>query len=419
MHLRLAALLTAALVLVGVWTPAFAATRSVASAPARSGFVPVNPTRVLDTRSSFPNCGASSTLSQDSFTEVDLDACYSHMPPTPVFYVPDGATAVVLNVTATNAHANSYLSIGAPGLQTQGSPPAFSTLNFSPGHDVANLVTVPVSPSPDQTGVAGLEVYNHLGTVDIVLDVLGYYMTPGQTQTTYRYTPVQPTRVLDTRHLGPLGPGAQRTVQLTSMPGIPADASALLVNLTATNASTRSYLTAAPTGAAYTTSTVNYEPGKDISNQAVVPVSNGSITVHNNGGSVDAVLDVVGYYSIHGQGLFTPVPPSRVLDTPAGGHPLGPDSTLRLAVTGHGGVPAGAIGAVVNLTATQEARPSHLTVWPDGQPRPGTSSLNTNPWSDIAGHVQTRLGPDGAVDIYNHAGSTQLIADVYGYFTTS
>ncbi|MEZ0095219.1 hypothetical protein [Streptacidiphilus sp. EB129] len=140
------------------------------------------------------------------------------------------------------------------------------------------------------------------------------------------------------------------------------------MNLTATNASTRSYLTAAPTGAAFTTSTVNYEPGKDISNQAVVPVSNGSITVHNNGGSVDAVQDVVGYYSIHGQGVFTPVPPSRVLDTPAGGHPLGPDSTLRLAVTGRGGVPAGAIGAVVNLTATQETRPSHLTVGPTSSP---------------------------------------------------
>ncbi|MEZ0095218.1 hypothetical protein [Streptacidiphilus sp. EB129] len=187
MHLRLAALLTAALVLAGVWTPAFAATRSVASAPARSGFVPVSPTRVLDTRSSFPSCGASSTLSQDSFTEVDLDVCYSHMPPTPVFYVPDGATAVVLNVTATNAHANSYLSIGAPGLENQGHRPAFSTLNFSPGHDVANLVTVPVSPNP-YTGVAGVEVYNHLGSVDVVFDVLGYCMTPGQTQTTYRYT---------------------------------------------------------------------------------------------------------------------------------------------------------------------------------------------------------------------------------------
>ncbi|MEZ0094535.1 hypothetical protein [Streptacidiphilus sp. EB129] len=56
---------------------------------------------------------------------------------------------------------------------------------------------------------------------------------------------------------------------------------------------------------------------------------------------------------------------------------------------------------------------------PDQQPRPGTSSLNTNPWSDIAGPVQTRLGSDGAVEIYNHAGSTQLIADVYGYFTAS
>ncbi|MGF1428958.1 hypothetical protein [Kitasatospora sp. LaBMicrA B282] len=422
MRLRLAALLTAALVLAGVSTPAFAASGSAPGAPAASGFVPVSPTRVLDTRNSAANCAENSTLQSDSFSDVELALCAGHMPPTPVWSVPAGATAVVVNVTATDASADTYLSIGAPGTFTQASPPAFSTLNVSPGHDVANLVTVALGPDADgeNAGVAGLTLYNHAGSVDVVLDVLGYYMPPSQTTTTYRYTPIQPARALDTRQQQvPLGPGAQQVVQVNGLPGIPADAAALVVTLTATDATTRSFLTVTPVGVQQTTSTVNYEPGKDVSNQAIVPVSGSgsSIAVDNHAGSVDAVLDVVGYYSTDGQALFTPVPPSRILDTRTGSGPLGANAALPLAVAGHGGVPTGAIGAVLNLTATQETQPSHLIVWPAGQPVPGTSSLNTNPSTDIAEHVQTRLGSAGAVDIYNHAGSTQVIADVYGYFT--
>ncbi len=64
-----------------------------------------------------------------------------------------GATAAVLNVTATNTTARSYLTLHADGE----SEPLASNLNWRAGETVANLVTVRLGP----TGV--VEVANAFG----------------------------------------------------------------------------------------------------------------------------------------------------------------------------------------------------------------------------------------------------------------
>lgn len=112
------------------------------------------------------------------------------------------------------------------------------------------------------------------------------------------------------------------------------------------------------------------------------------------------------------------VDPARILDTRAGLGATGPlqaGQTISVQVTGVGGVPADATGVVVNLTATQASDASFVAAWPSGQPQPSTSVLNFTAGEDIANTVTMAIGAGGKIDLFNSAGSVQLLADVTGY----
>ena len=75
-----------------------------------------------------------------------------------------GVGAVVINATATEPTAASYLTLFPSGFRR----PTPSNLNFVPGQTVPNLVTVAVSDGK-------ISVYNNAGSVHVVLDVVGFY----------------------------------------------------------------------------------------------------------------------------------------------------------------------------------------------------------------------------------------------------
>jgi hypothetical protein len=106
---------------------------------------------------------------------------------------------------------------------------------------VANLATVKL----DRSG--RVNIYNALGSVDVVADVAGYYSAAA----TDTYTPMDPHRILDTRAgIGapgaPLGPGASIDVQIAGTNGVPSNADAVVVNLTAVGATQPTYLKVFP-----------------------------------------------------------------------------------------------------------------------------------------------------------------------------
>lgn len=122
-------------------------------------------------------------------------------------------------------------------------------------------------------------------------------------------------------------------------------------------------------------------------------------------------------------GTLRSLPPTRVLDTRDGtGVPPGKvpaQGTIVLDIAGRAGVPAdGASAVVLNVTATEATQSTYVTVWPEG-PRPATSNLNVPPGVDRANLVQVGLGADGAVRLYNNAGTTHLVADVMGWIVGS
>lgn len=121
---------------------------------------------------------------------------------------------------------------------------------------------------------------------------------------------------------------------------------------------------------------------------------------------------------------FTPMSPSRMLDTRKGiGAPavaVAPNADVTLTVGGVNGIPTQGLSAVVmNVTVTQPTANGYLTVYPHGDFLPRASNLNFKAGQSVPNLVTT-LVRDGKVNFHNGSGGTvQVIADVEGYYADS
>ncbi|HEV2089338.1 MAG TPA: VCBS repeat-containing protein, partial [Cryptosporangiaceae bacterium] len=287
----------------------------------------------------------------------------------------------------------------------------------------------------DFTGDRRLDVAvaNYIHGLDVVRNVTSGVAQPATLAGTYH--PVPPQRVLDTRTgLGApaarLGSGGSISLQITGAGGIPASGvSAVVLNVTVTEPTAVSFLTASPAGAPRpVASNLNYIPGQTVPNLVSVKVGQGGkIDLFNSAGTAHVLADVAGWYGTDSSapdGRYTALTPARVLDTRSGvGAPtakLGPASALGLQVTGRGGVPASGVSAIVlNVTATDPTAVSFLTAWPSGDARPVASNLNYVPGQTVANLVVVKVGAGGRIDLFNNAGATNVVADVAGWYGDS
>ncbi len=83
--------------------------------------------------------------------------------------IPANTVAVVLNVTTTNTTNNGGFFTVYPTPTSSTSPPNASDLNWSAGETVANMVVVQVGNNNS------INVYNAIGSADLIIDVMGYY----------------------------------------------------------------------------------------------------------------------------------------------------------------------------------------------------------------------------------------------------
>ncbi len=117
---------------------------------------------------------------------------------------------------------------------------------------------------------------------------------------------------------------------------------------------------------------------------------------------------------------FQGLTPARILDTRSdlgAPGPVGADRTVTVDVTGVGGVPDTGVGAVVlNLTATNASEATFVTVFPTGAARPTASNLNVVAGQTVPNLVIATVGTGGTVQLYNFAGTLDLVADVTGWF---
>jgi hypothetical protein len=381
-------------------------------------FTPMVPVRLYDTRA---GTGASESPPRDlpvgpgAFLTVQV---------RDVVDVPDDAVAVALNVTVTAPTANGHLTV-QPGTAT----PTTSNVNFRAGQTVAQQVTATVGTND------AVRIFNAAGNSDVVVDVTGWYgpdQLPGVVATDMFNAMPAPVRALDTRAGQGYAEVANRTTRLANGEtvaidldrpgGIPAGATAAIVNLTVTGGTGTGHLTAFPSDAsAPTTSNINFVTGQTVANLAVVPLdANGRMSLRSVG-TTNVIVDVIGWFQAGvGSGYVALNPPMRVLDTRTGTGlrlgQVGPGGTHSQEVGRYTGVPADAEAVVFGVVAVASTATSHLTVFPNGQPLPTASNLNYPAGATVANAVVAGLGTSARVQLRNAAGSVHLVADVSGYF---
>ncbi len=239
------------------------------------------------------------------------------------------------------------------------------------------------------------------------------------------YYPVEPTRIHDSRNVGKLGPGETRRVTL-QLQGLDLDprtrVDALVVNLTGTEPSSATYLTAFPAGSTRPlASTLNLAAGATRANLVTVPTAaDGSIDVYNALGSTHVVLDLVGVYitgprtTFIGGSVFAPTQPFRWFDSrlsAAGPQGAGLNAARFFPIV----EPYAELSTVViNLTATAPTRASYLSVI-SGQ-APQTSNLNFAAGQTVPNLVHAQVENQGTFQLYNHAGSVHTVIDVIGAY---
>jgi uncharacterized protein (DUF1501 family) len=254
--------------------------------------------------------------------------------------------------------------------------------------------------------------------------------TPGVPYDFTAFNATLPARVLDTRRAlgarpGPLGAGESIDVTVAGHGGVPGTgAAAVILNVTVTEPSIGGYLTVWPSGEGRpNVSNINMKAKQTVPNLVITKLSaDGKVGVFNAAGTAHVLMDVAGWFPADAG--YEPLSPQRLLDTRDGTGgltgPLGPGAVHDLVVTGRGGVPSMGVDSVVlNVTVDSPTSISYVTAWPTGQPRPNASNLNMAPKLTVANLVVAKVGANGKISLYNDAGSTNLIADVFGYFKSN
>ena len=194
--------------------------------------------------------------------------------------VPMTAGLVALTVTATQADA-----VGNVVAYSGATVPPTSNVNLTPGRTQANLVLVKPTGGTVSFKVNG-------GPTHLVVDVSGY--TPAGSA----FTAVGPNRLADSRTATGLKQGPVSGAVNVTMPAtLPAGTTAVLLNVTATDATGAGFVSAYPAGQPQpATSNVNYDSGVTGANLVLVPVgANNSVTLFVGGTGVNLVVDISGY----------------------------------------------------------------------------------------------------------------------------
>ncbi|TPW13722.1 MAG: alpha-tubulin suppressor-like protein [Acidimicrobiaceae bacterium] len=204
----------------------------------------------------------------------------------------DDVRAVTMNVTVADAVSAGYITVFPCDLPR----PGVSNVNFDPANPtVSNLATV----RPSSTGQV---CFFASVSTNLIVDVQGYF-SPRADVT---FTSVGPVRILDTRDgTGVVGSRVSRPargtvieLQVAGENGVPLDASAVLLNVTITEASGPGFVTAWPCGRPRPlASFLNFVRGVDRANLTPVRIgSDGKVCLYVHEGT-QVIADLNGYYT--------------------------------------------------------------------------------------------------------------------------
>lgn len=343
-----------------------------------------------------------------------------------------GVAAIAVTFTAENHSADGWLKADKYESPANGTA---TYLFWKAGQQTSNSGVLSVS-TDGKIQVAALG-----STTDLFIDVEGYY-TAGD-PTAGGFVPVSQTRLADTRTgadlqngVGQLAAGSTTRVNVGGQAGVPANASAVMVNFLVVYQTGAGRINPYPADQPSRPATA-LEYGADGSYTMTEPVELSAATasqpaafnVYAGVSSTDFAVDVLGYFTAStGGGAFTPAK-TRIIDTRTNNATLagGASRTVQIAsTTGTSGVdtgvPASGVAAVVLDVATfDDAGTSDgwVHVWPDATTEPNPSAgVVYHAGDDLSNLYTVALGADGAIRLHNMGSDAINYAiDVEGWYS--
>src|SRR5206468_1989657 len=167
------------------------------------------------------------------------------------------------------------------------------------------------------------------------------------------------------------------------------------------------------------TVTVNVAPN------AGTPLTNSASVSGGGAGSANAKDPTIVAAALAAQALrFVPITPCRIADTRTaagefGGPEIAGGGTRNFTIPNSGcGVPAGAQAYSLNVAVVPAGPLGFVTVWPNGQPQPLASTLNS-----LLGRVKSNAaivpaGTGGAISVFA-SNPIHVVLDINGYFVAA
>jgi hypothetical protein len=344
-----------------------------------SEFVPIEPTRIIDTRIDAPG-------HVPARTRLVIDVSDQ---------VPAGTTAVAAYVSATNTGGPGYLT----AYECSAGRPLASSANHLGGETRGAVAIVPISTK------GRFCLYTH-ADADLLVDLQAAFVPPDSGG--LRFTPLgTPSRLVDTRQTG-----RQEIVEVA----VPDGADAVAISLTAIADAEPGYLVAYPcTDPIPVVATVNHLAGEIISGAAFVPVSDAGTICVRTKAPADITIDLTGTFSTDGDLAFVPVPPTRMIDTRYGTGGWSPIHG-QLQVIDARVAPDGAKAVSGTITFVNPLRTGYLRAWGCGD-QPTTANVTSLAGGVLANSVTTGLSETGRLCIFARS-TTSTLFDTTGWWVS-
>jgi hypothetical protein len=400
---RFAPLVAAGLVLAGLTV--VTAPSASALGPVFGSYEPTGPTRVLDTRTgAYGN--RHGAVGPGGKVRVTVTGASG---------VPSNAEAVALTITVVSATRPGSITASTDGL---GSPPGATNVQFHPGRTATDLALV--KPTNGK-----IDLWNEsAGRVQLVADVLGYYVGGGTPTFDGTLRTLPPKRVVRFAH-GRIAPHTALTVKLHSAAGLPRSAGAVAATVTVVGPgragslvdyATNTTRPAAPLMDFPAARQVSTSPDS-VSQFGILPVSDiQQLSLFNRSkGSLHVLVDVVGWF---------PAGPAAVVQSEqvVAANRIFADNVVpahgsdAVGVLGRGGVPKTGVSAVV--VSARVAAPARAGALVGGSGA-GPIVASFGPGRPATGQAILTVH-NGSVRLRNASnGRLALEVDVVGYIVSN
>jgi hypothetical protein len=296
------------------------------------------------------------------------------------------------------------------------------TFTFSTPDTKLNLDPTPVPNGVYVASVTAVDSNSTVSPPGISNEVLNKGAVTGDS-----FMPVPTLRLLDTRPT-PIAAGIIQNLTVTGVGGVPENATAVALNVTAVNPLGDGHLRVFPAGTPLpNTSVLNFAGGQSTPNQVLTKVGvNGQVSIYA-GNTTDVLVEILGYFIEDAlKDQYTPLAvPTRLKTVTLPGAVVGNPtaSTVKVQLLGQGGFPLAAARvskAAVNVGSVNPEGAGHLRVFPTGNELPTTSTNNFAASDSRTNLVLVEPGIGGSISVYNASSNPVTITvDSVGYFSAT